>query len=274
MKRKPPPVGRFPDIWTGFRPVGFVLCGLAALAALGAGLAQGERTQRGDLIVSLDGGISPLALPRDRPVPVSVHLEGGLQTVDGGLLPRVTEMEIGLPSQGVVSTRGLPTCSRREIRNRKPGKALAVCGDALVGRGTITADVVLPDQGPFRIHGRLLAFNAKVGGRRALLLHAFAAEPPTVVVLPFVLDHRPGRFGRVLSTELPATLGPWPHFAKFEMTLWRRYTHRGRERSYLAASCPIPPRFTAGFFSLAQARFTFADGREVATGIARSCRGR
>jgi hypothetical protein len=247
---------------------------LLGLAGLGAGLAHGERSQSGNLIVSLDGGLSPLALPRDRPAPVSIHLAGGLQTSDGTQLPRVTEVELALPEEGVLRTRGLPRCGVRQLEDRTVPKALESCGGALVGRGRVAADVLLPNQGPFRIHASLLAFNGLVGGDRAVLIHAFAAEPPTVIVLPFVEGRGSGRFGRALVAELPPSLGPWPHFARFELTLARRYTDGGRERSYLSASCPIPPRFTAGFFSLAKASFTLVDGRRIGTGIARSCRAR
>ena len=253
------------------------LCALAALAllgGLGAGLAHGERTQHGNLIVSLEGGLLPLKLPRDRPAPVSVHLDGGLRTGDGELLPRVTQVELGLPGQGVLSTRGLPTCSQRRLRNTTSVEARAACGAALVGTGELQADVLLPNQDPFSIHASLLAFNGRVGGRRAVILHAFAAKPSTVAVLPFVLRRGSGRFGMTLVANLPPTLGPWPHFAHFEMTLPRRYVYRGRERSYLSASCPIPPRFTAGFFSFAKASFTLVGGRQVGTGIARGCRAR
>jgi hypothetical protein len=251
---------------------------LASALALGWGLsvsAHAERTQHGNLIVSLDGGLAPLKLPRERPAPVSLHLEGGLQTADGGLLPRVTRVELGLPGQGVLSTRGLPTCSPARVRNTNPGEALAACGPALVGHGRLDADVVLPNQDPFEIHARLLAFNARLrGGRRAVLLHAYAAQPPTVAVLPFLIRPGSGRFATALVADLAPTLGPWPHFAGFEMTLSRRFSYRGRSRSYLSASCPIPRRFTAGFFSLARARFTLAGGRRLSTGIARSCRAR
>jgi hypothetical protein len=247
---------------------------LALLGGLGAGLAQGERTQQGNLIVSLDGGLAPLALPRDRPAPVSVRLDGGLQTADGELLPRVTRVELGLPGQGVLSTRGLPTCSQRRLRNTTSAEARRACGGALVGGGQLEADVLLPNQQPFQIHADLLAFNGRVDGTRAVILHAFAAKPPTVVVLPFLLRHRGGRFGTALVADLPPTLGPWPHFAHFAMTLSRRYSYRGESRSYLSASCPIPARFTAGFFSFAKATFTLAGGRKIGTGIARSCRAR
>jgi hypothetical protein len=247
---------------------------LALLGALAAGIAQGERSQRGNLIVSLDGGISPLKLPRDRAAPVAVRLDGGLQTADGSLLPRVTRIELGLPGQGVLSTRGLGTCSQRRLRNTKPPEALAACRPALVGRGRLEAHVVVPNQTPFTIRARLLAFNGRVGGHRAVLLHAFATSPPTVAVVPFLIRPGSGRFGMALVADLPAALGPWPHFAHFEMTLSRRYAYRGKSHSYLSASCPIPPRFTAGFFSFAKAKLTLAGGRTIGTGIARSCRAR
>jgi hypothetical protein len=253
------------------------LLALACLAALGVGLtglAHGERSQRGNLIVSLDGELSPLRLPRDRPAPVAVRLDGGLRTADGATLPRVTRVELGLPAEATLDTRGLPTCSQQRLRNATVAEALFACRQALVGRGWLEADVLLPNQPPFAIRSRLLAFNGRVGVHRAVILHAFAADPPTVVVLPFLVRSGSGRFGTALVANLPPALGPWPHFAHFEVTLWRRYAYRGQSRSYLSASCPIPPRFTAGFFSFARASFGLLDGGRIGTGIARSCRAR
>lgn len=250
------------------------IAALGLLFVLGGGAARGERVQVGSLIVSLDGGLTPLKLPRDRLAPVSVRLDGGLRTVDGETLPRVRRIELGLPDQGILSHRGLPTCLQRSLRDTTPAQARAACGDALVGRGRLQAEVALPGQEPFGIEASLLAFNGRVGGDPGLLLYGFAPNPPTVAVLPFVLRRGEGRFGTVLVADLPRALGPWPRFAQFELTLSRRYRYRGRERSYLSASCPLPPRLTAGFFSLAQARFTLAGGGRVGTAIARGCRAR
>jgi hypothetical protein len=247
---------------------------LAVLAAALAGPVHGERSQRGNLIVSLDGELSPLKLPRDRPAPVAVHLQGGLQTADGATLPRVTRVEIGLPAKASLNTRGLPVCRQQRLRNATAVEALAACRSALVGHGQIEADVLLPNQPPFAIHTRLLAFNARLGGRRAVVMHAFAPDPPTVVVLAFVVRPGKGRFGTTLAADLPPALGPWPRFAHFDLTLSRRYFYRGQHRSYISASCPVPPRFTAGFFSFAKAGFTLSGGGEIGTGIARSCRAR
>lgn len=245
---------------------------LAALAL--AGIAEGERVQRGNLIVSLDGSFAPLTLPRDHRAPVSVHLDAGLQTADGSVLPRVTRVELGIPGQGAITTRGLPTCTRRRLRNTTTEKALQLCRQALIGSGRMIAQVAIPGQDPFIVHARLLAFNGLVHGRRAVIVHGISTRPPTVVALPFLIELRPGKFGTVLVAHLPRNLGPWPRFARFEMDFFRRYVSDGRRFSYLSASCPIPKILTAGFFSFAKATFTLSDGRRISTGIARSCRAR
>lgn len=252
---------------------------LAAAALLGAtslsGPALGERKQRGEVIASLDGSISPLRLPRDRAAPVTARLEGGLRTADGSQLPRVRSVELGLPPQAILTTRGLPACTVRRLRNRKSPAALAACRPALLGHGRLEAEVALPGQAPFSVRARLLVFNGRLsGGRHALLLHGYAVRPPTVVVLPLVERRRGGRFPTVLVGHVPAALGPWPRFAHFEMTIGRSYRHRGASHSFLNASCPIPPRFTAGFLSFASATYTLAGGRSLAVEIVRGCRGR
>lgn len=248
--------------------VAAIVCGFVAVTAVG------ERTQSGSLIVTLDGGLSPLALPRDHPAPVSVRLEGGLKTVDGTLLPRVKRIELDLPGRGVLDTKGLPVCPVRRLRNSTTTAALAACRDALVGHGSLEAQVHIPNQPPFAVHAHIFAFNGTTDGLRAVIFHAFVARPPTVVVLPFLLRLEKKHFRTRLVADLPPQLGPWPHFARFQVDLFRRFRYRGRERSYVSASCPIPKILTAGFFSFAKASFTLADGRRVGTSITRSCRAR
>ena len=215
------------------------LAALALIGVLTAAVALGERTQYGDLVVSLDGRLAPLELPRERPAPVAIELGGTLSTTDGDALPRVTRIEFGLPGQGVLFSRGLPICPIRSLTDTTQAAALRHCRKALVGNGWIDAEVVLPNQTPFWIHAPVLAFNGRMHGRPAVLMHAI-----------------------------------WPHFARFELRISRRFRNDGREHSYLSASCPIPPRFTAGFFSFAKATYTLANGRQVSTAIARSCRAR
>jgi len=195
-----------------------------------ASFAQGERTQRGNLIVALDGHFSPLTLPRDRPAPVSVRLDASLQTADGSVLPRVTRVELGIPGQGVITTRGLPTCQPRRLRDATTEKALEACRPALVGRGRMLAQVKIPHQDPFTVRARLVAFDGRVNGERAVIVHGVSAEPPTSVVLPFLFRLRPGRFGTVLVAHLPARSAPGP------VSPVSRWTSRGATCTAAASS--------------------------------------
>jgi hypothetical protein len=248
---------------------------LAVLVALvAAGIASGERVQRGNLIVRLDGSFAPLTLPRDRTAPVSVHLEAGLQTADHSVLPRVTRVELGVPGQAAITTTGLPTCSLRRLRNTTTARALELCRSALIGTGRMAAQVKIPYQDPFVVDTRLLAFNARIHGQRAVIVHGVSPRPPAVVALPFLIELRRGRFGMVLVARLPPTLGPWPRFARLEINLSRHYFYRGHRFSYLSARCSIPKRVPASIVPLAKATFTLADGRRVSTEILRSCRAR
>lgn len=251
-----------------------VLLAVATLAGAHAPRAGAEQTQRGNLISSLDGELRPLALPRDRLASVAVHLEGRLRTEDNSLLPRVTRLELGLPGQGVLSTRGLPSCPARRLHDTRTSEALSACHKALVGRGRLDALVALPNQAPVDVHARLLAFNARFGRHRAVLLHAGSANPPSSSVLRLLVKPGSGRFGTALVGDISPALGPWPRLERFEITLFRRFGYRGRRRSYISASCPLPPALTAGFFSFARASYSLAGGGRIATAIARSCRAR
>lgn len=246
------------------------------LAVLLAGPAAGERSQFGDVIVSLDGGITPKRLPRHRLGPVFVHLEGRLQTADGASLPRVSRIELGLAGPGTLSTAGLPACGLQRLRATDNRTALRLCGDALVGWGRLTAQVVAGDQPPFVVNSKVLAFNGRIRGMgQTILMHAFASDPPISIVLPFLVAHpRRGRLGTVLVGNLPKGIGTWPRFASFDLTFGRRYVYRGTRHSYLNASCPLPRRFTAGFLPFARASYLLEDGRRLSRDIVRSCRAR
>lgn len=251
------------------------LLALVSVLLASATLARAERTQRGSLISALNGQISPLVLPRDRPAPVSLSLSGGLSTDDGSLLPKVSRLEIALAGRGDLFTDGLATCTRRALLNTKPAEARASCGAALVGHGTISAAAAVPGQQPFDIDAQLLAFNARTAkGEPEILLQAYSPTPPISVVVPFHVRHSGGAFATTLVADLPRALGPLPRFAGVSMTLGRRFTYRGKRRSYLSAACPAPAGFTAGFLTVAKARYTFTDGSHIGTEIVRSCRAR
>lgn len=251
------------------------LVALTALALL-AGPVDAERTQIGNVIVFLNGGIVPHRLPRKHLAPVGVRLEAGIRTADSSPLPRVREIRLELAWRGLLNTRGLPVCREGQLQSVDSKTALRICGGALVGKGHLFARVFLPDQAPFDLRAQLLAFNGKTKvGRPAVWVLAYATKPPVSVVLPFHVRHQPGPFRTALVSVVPRSVGPWPHFAHFFIDVSRRFSYRGRTRSYLSASCPLPRRFTVGFLSFARATFYVADvDKPLQTETVGSCRAR
>lgn len=250
---------------------------MATIAALGvfATGALAERNQIGNLIVSLQGGISPNKLPRHQRAPVAVHLSGRVMTSDQSPLPRVNWIKLELAWRGVLDTRGMAVCPRRRLRGTDTHQALEACGPARVGRGHLFAKVFVPNQPPFNVKAQLRAFNGRTKtGRHLVLVHAYASNPPVSFVIPFSVRHHSGSFDTVLVALIRRSAGPWPHVANFQMSVSRKFMYQGRERSYLSAFCPVPPGFTAGFLSSARATYTFAGGDQATIETVRSCRAR
>jgi len=248
------------------------LIAAAALVVLSASTARSERIQQGNLRAALQGEVTPLKLPRHRLAPVSLKLSGSLTTTDGSALPRVTAMRFALAGRSGIATRGLPVCPSARLRNTREREALAACGDALVGHGRIEVQARIPSQPPLPVDARLLVFNGRSrSGRVALLMHAYALNPPVSVVIPFVLRHSRGDFG---SELIARGLASKPSISGFSMTLSRRFSDRGSPRSYLTGSCPLPPRFTSGLLSLALLEYRLQGDRRIAVDIVRTCRAR
>ena len=249
---------------------------ILALALLSAAIAQGERSQNGQLVVSLDGHISPQALPRVALAPVAVKVDGSVRTADGSAPPPLRQITISINRHGRMSNAGLPICPIGAIESTTSDQALKRCRSALVGRGSLSANVILPAIAPFPAHGRLLAFNGRKHGKPVILAHVFGATPvPTTLVLPFSISHpRSGTFGTTLSTDLPPLAGDWGYVTDIHMTFHRRYRFKGKPRSFLSANCPLPQGFPISVFTFARGSYRFANGQTVSTTLTRVCRAR
>jgi hypothetical protein len=245
---------------------------LALLLALTA-LAQAESTQLGNLRVSVDGKLSPHALPRTGTSPVAVSVSGQISTTDESTPPQLQKLEIEINRHGRLDATGLPTCPRGQILNASNGRALAACRSSLVGQGKFFGTINLPGSAPYPIEGRLLVFNGKEGGRQVLLGHIYSPHPfATSFVITFEIATKAhGTYGTTLSANLAKALGNKRSLTGIEMTLSRRYSYRGASRSYVSASCPAPKGFSKVVFPLARTAFSFAEGQTLRTTLNRTC---
>jgi hypothetical protein len=235
-------------------------------------LARAELTEEGDLFIRFDGGISPKALPRAEPAPIAVRVEGTIRSATRENPPPLRRIKIALNRGGKFDTVGLPICRRPEIDPANPAEALATCGDAFVGGGGYTATESLADQPPKVLRGEILLFNSKENGRQTILGHVYQAKPiPLDGTIVFHVSHSSGTYGTILTGQVPESINGDGYLTSIFLQLQRRYSYRGRARSYLTASCSAPAGFTKAIFPFAQTSMSFEDGRTLTSTLTRTC---
>jgi len=250
-----------------------VIASLLVAVSLGAALARAEIAGEDGLYVSFGGGFAPRSLPRDRDVPVTVHLHTSIKTADGSHPPHLRRISFAVNRYGHVSTAGLPACRPSLLESTNPATALSRCRGALVGQGDFFANVEFPDRPPFPVHGRMLAFSGRFRGKPAILLHVYGSTPVDVtVVLAFTIRHpAKGKFGTVLSTRIPRLASDLGYVTDVSLKFSRIYRYRGRERSFLSARCAAPAGFPGAIFSFTKGTFVFAGETRISTTLTRNC---
>ena len=245
-----------------------------ALVLLGAGVALGDLAGGPAPIVTLNARITPQALPRVALAPVAVEVDETIRSRDGADPSPLRQIVIAINRYGKMSNTGLPVCPAGKIESTTTEQALARCKSALVGHGSLAANVVLPQISPFPAHGKLLAFNGRLRGKNVILAHVFGPDPvPTTFVLPFAISHqRSGTFGTTLTAKLPSIAGDWGYVTDIHLTIHRRYRFEGQSRSFLSANCPLPEGFPVASFTFARGTYTFANGQTVSTAVTRVCK--
>jgi len=214
-----------------------------ALALVLATGADGERKVEcaGNICVSDDGGISPTKLPRRGMAPVTARLLAGIESRDGSHPPALQSVRIDVDKTLAVDAVGLPTCRKPQLEASSSASARRACPDAIVGSGEAEVEVAFPEQAPFRSSGPLILFNGGVqGGTTTVLLHAYVNVPaPTAIVTKATIariDKSP--YGLRIQAQVPRIAGGAGSVTRFELKVGRRYTHKGRKKSFLEAGCP------------------------------------
>jgi hypothetical protein len=238
---------------------------LLALTLLIAAPGSAEVSQKNGVRVAVQGSLSPNSLPREGSAPVSVSISGHIDSLDEAALPQLQKMTVAINSAGHLDLKGIPHCRIGHINPSNNEEALAACGSSLIGEGSFSADVKLPEQSPFPSQGRLLAFNGTIGGRPAIFGHIYGTKPlPTSFVLPFRVKQADGTFGTVLEAAFPRATGEWGYVTGISLNL--------NKKRFLSAGCPAPKGFAKAAFPLMKTSFSFAGGLRLDNTLTRSCK--
>jgi hypothetical protein len=242
---------------------GATLISIALLAVGGSAIASAETVQEDGLKVTFNADFNPHTLPRDKPAPISVEVEGKVATADGSHPPALRWLEIKIHRNGRLDAKGLRTCSASSLQSTSTATALARCRSALVGKGSFHAMVSLGREVP--TGGKILAFNSRRAGREALVLHLFAGTPVRfTLVVPLTIGHlKEGQFGTILRARIPKLAGGLGSVTEIDLTIGRRYSFRGEPHSYVSAACSAPKSLPGGVFNFARANFRFEGHKAI-----------
>jgi hypothetical protein len=251
-----------------------VVTALACLASAAlTGPASAEREKKGPIEVSFNGGISPRSLPRSGSAPVGVQMGGRITTSDRDNTPILKRIILDINRKGVIQTKGLGRCSLGKLKNASQAGAKRSCADAIVGKGSVTSRVRLPEQSPFASIGSMVAFNGRYKGHQAVFAQVASGAPlPLTYVIVFVVKKSHGTFGTKLVGTLPEIASSYGHITAFNLSLRRTYRFHGRRMSFASAGCPAPKGFPGAQFPLVQVGYQFEDGTTVSEKLIRDCK--
>lgn len=242
---------------------------VGALATAGLATAAKPTVVRaGNVVLKLNGGVAPKALPRNRLAPIALSISGNISTADGTQPPAATRVIADFDKHGTVSARGLPVCRAGKLQARSTVAAKRACPTAIVGQGKTRVRVEFPEQAAFFSTGPLVLFNGGVRGAvTTMYIHAYVNVPAPTAIVTVVKIKRihKGRFGTRAIARIPKIAGGYGSVTRFAMKIKRSFRYRGRARSYLTARCA-----NGRFF--AQGDVAFAGGLRFGGTVVRACR--
>lgn len=233
--------------------------------------ATSTTVQRRGVRVSFNSRIRPNRLPRHGSAAVSLGIAVRIAAA-AGAPPALRRVSIEFNRAGRLHPGALPACTVAEIQPSTTAAARAACGRSVVGEGSFSADVRLPEQSPFPSVGKVVAFNGRYKGHPAILTHVYGTSPvPTSYTLPFVIGRASGELGTALRASLPEVTSKAAAITSLSLNLGQGVAGGGHN-PYLSAACRAPKDLSVAAFPLARGSFVFTGGPSLNATAVASCR--
>jgi hypothetical protein len=209
----------------------FLLLSLGALVAVTAvGIAaaaggEGPVTVKvGNLELTSYVSFSPKVGSKTKQTPLTITNQGSVREADGSHPPAARELLLEADKHGEVHTKGIPTCKSGRLQATDTSAALKACGPALIGEGTVVAEVAFAEQRPLDIPSKLLLFNGgEKGGKTVWYAHAYLSNPVSAAIVTTVTITKihKGRFGTLVVAKIPQIAGGAGSGISFKLNIFK-----------------------------------------------------
>ena len=241
----------------------------AAFVLAVAGIATAVKykptvVQAGNLKLTLNGGFTPTKLPKKgKPAPISLFVEGKIDTTDGTHPPALKEVVVDTDKNGSINLKGFPKCTSGKLQAQDTKHAEKICKKAIIGKGKTNVEVEFPEQTPFLAKSKLLAFNGGVkGGKTTILIHAYLSSPVSAAVVTTVKIKKihAGRYGTRSVASVPKIAGGYGSVRFFSLLFNKGF----KNKRFLFANCKDGKL-------QAKATSVFTDGTKLTGSFVRTC---
>lgn len=180
---------------------------LAAACSLISGVALGAETPAEappSPRVELRADISPRALGKSKPTPISLRASTSVHSTGYGRPPALEEFELEVDRHARLNLGGIPVCHPQH-----EATVQEECREALVGKGTIDVAFQFPETASIEQHEEVFAYYGGVRkGTRTLFLWTEISIPtPAAISIPVAIKADHGRFGLKAVGSVPKIAG-------------------------------------------------------------------
>jgi hypothetical protein len=235
---------------------------VALLLVLAVTVADAAMVRVGRIVLRADGGFTPQNLPRNSYAPISFHGHANVESTDNGPVPPLRHARLEFDRDGLLTTKGLPTCPPERIEGTTSNAARNLCGNAMVGSGTVAASIAQPGLRGVMVRSPLSLFNGpRIGGHPTMIAHARAVVPrPQTYVVVITIEKRKGAFAYRANADIPDFGEGTGALINLSAQVGRKYRAGGGERSYVSARCRDSIIETRGRFEFGDPEATVIEG--------------
>lgn len=248
---------------------------IAGLAVVAAAAIVASVAVAGPVVTGNDGNtqsidvlLSPKKLSKTMltPAVLKVTTKTTTTTAPNGVPVPATQAVVDFDKSAKLFTKGLPTCDAAKLQSTSTESALVACGSAKIGSGSGSA--LLPVGAQVYTEPTVVtAFNGvPQGGRPVVLLHAYGAAPvqTTLVLIGTVSNYDKEGYGPRLDLAIPPIAGGTGALTDFQVTISKKFSYRGKPRSFVSAKCAAKKLKARG-------TFTYKDGESLTALSTQGC---